>query len=343
VSIRDWIEKEHLLSYTEAILRVYNELGRRDNIHKARIKILVKALGADEFRRLVDVEWDQIKNSELKVDAAEFAHIQSFFAPPAYDAGAASHSLTGASLSKDRDYARWTEHSLIPHKVPGYAIVPLSLKTANRPPGDVTDAQMDAIAQIADDFSFGRLIVTHRQNLVLSDVRIADLPALWEKLRAWDLATPNVNTITDIVACPGLDYCALANARSISVAKAITDRFADLERVYDLGDVTLNISGCINACGHHHVGNIGILGIDKQGVEHYQLMVGGSSADDAAFGKILGPAFKHDEIADAVSRLVAAYAELRTSPAERFLETYRRLGAEPFKEKVYAEAHPFAA
>ncbi len=343
VSIQDWIEKEHLLSYTEAILRVYNQFGRRDNIYKARIKILVKALGTEEFKRLVDAEWNQIKDSGLRLDADELAHMRSFFAPPAYDAAAASHTITGASLSKDREYARWAEHNLLPHRVPGYAIVPLSLKTADLPPGDVTDAQMDAIAQIADEFSFSRIIVTHRQNLVLSDVRISDLPALWQRLRVLGLATPNVNTITDIVACPGLDYCALANARSISVAKAITDRFTDLERVYDLGEVSLNISGCINACGHHHVGNIGILGIDKQGVEHYQLMLGGSSADDTSFGKILGPAFKHDEIADAVSRLVTAYAELRSSPEERFIDTYRRLGAEPFKEKVYAEAHPFAA
>jgi sulfite reductase (NADPH) hemoprotein beta-component len=333
--IAAFVEKEHLLSYTEAILRVYNRFGRRDNAFKARIKILVKALGPEEFARQVNAEWEQIKGGELHLDDAEIDSVRAHFAPPAYKSGATG-TLEGAALSKNRDFARWATQNLVAHRVPGYAIVPISLKTPERPPGDATAEQMDEVAALADAFSFGRVVVTHRQNLVLPDVAIADLPALWERLRAQGLARPNIGTLTDIVCCPGLDYCNLANARSITVSKALTDRFEDLESTYDLGDLTLNISGCINACGHHHVGNIGILGIDKQGVEHYQLSVGGSHEDDAALGKILGRAFTQDEIVGAVERLVNAYVELRSSAKERFLDTYRRLGDGPFKERVYA-------
>ncbi|MCA9600929.1 MAG: nitrite/sulfite reductase, partial [Myxococcales bacterium] len=333
--IRPWIEKEHLLSYTEAILRVYNRFGRRDNLFKARIKILVKSLGADEFARQVDAEWERIKDSELKLESSEIESMKAFFAPPSYDSSAGG-SLDAQRLSKNRPYARWVERNVERHRVPGYAIASISLKTRDLPTGDLTADQMDAVAALADEFSFGELVVNHRQNLVFPNVRIDALEALWKRLETLGLGLSNVGTITDIVCCPGLDYCSLANARSITVASALQERFADAGRADEVGDVTLNISGCINACGHHHVGNIGILGIDKQGVEHYQLMVGGSHEDDASFGKILGPAFTQEEIPNAVDRLVSAYVALRTSPEERFLDTYRRLGDAPFKERVYA-------
>ncbi|MCA9580204.1 MAG: nitrite/sulfite reductase [Myxococcales bacterium] len=335
--IHPFVAKEHLLSYTEAILRVYNRQGRRDNKFKARIKILVKAMGTEAFAEAVRVEWEKIRDTpSLRLDDAEIERMKRFFVPPNYAAPQGGASLAGVRLSKDRDFARWAEHNVEEHRVPGYTIVPLSLKRPDLPPGDVTDTQMEAVADIADRYSLGRIVVTHRQNLVLTDVKEEDLPSLYGELRELGLASPNYNTITDVIACPGLDYCDLANARSISVARAVMDRFQDLGKIYELGEITLNISGCINACGHHHVGHIGILGIDKQGVEHYQLMVGGSASDDASIGKILGPAFKHDEIADAVERLVTAFLELRTSPEERFLDAFRRLGPAPFKERVYA-------
>jgi sulfite reductase (NADPH) hemoprotein beta-component len=334
--IKPFVEKRDLLSYTEAILRVYNRYGRRDNKFKARIKIQVKALGAEEFARQVEEEWNLIKDSALELPLDEIERMKAFFAPPPYEKLTNGDTKVGAALlAKDRGFLRWVERNVTPHKVPGYAVVSLSLKSDKRPPGDTTDDQMDAIADLADRYSLGLLRVTHRQNLVFSDVLLRDLPALHRELEALDLATPNVETITDIVACPGLDYCSLANARSISVAAAVQERFKELERVYDIGKVTLNISGCINACGHHHVGNIGVLGIDKQGAEFYQLMLGGNHADDASLGKVLGPALTHDEIAPAVERVLTRYVELRTSAAETFLETYRRLGAEPFKEAAY--------
>jgi sulfite reductase (NADPH) hemoprotein beta-component len=335
-TIRPFLEKKHLLSYLEAILRVYNRFGRRDNKHKARIKIQVKAVGAERFAELVEAEWQRTKESALELDEAEIARMQAYFVPPPYQNLTNGDTRVAAGLlSKDRSFSQWVERNVVEHKVPGYAIVALSLKSSERPPGDVTAAQMDAVADLADRYSFGLIRTTYRQNLVFSDVRTKDLPALHRELVALDLATPNVGTVTDIISCPGLDYCNLANARSISVAAAISERFTSLDHVYGLGDVTVNISGCINACGHHHTGNIGILGIDKQGVEHYQLMLGGSADNQASLGGVLGRALTHDEIAPAVERVLARYLEVRESAAELFLDCYRRLGAAPFKEAVY--------
>ncbi len=338
--IRDFLPKEHLVTYSEAVLRTYNRLGRRDNKFKARIKILVKALGAAECARLVDDEHEKIKDGPLKLAPEDIARFSRFFLPPPYEVLPESDAaFEAAKLAKDRAFARWAEHNLVPHRMPGYAVVNLSLKEPGLAPGDVTSEQMEAVADLADRYSFGRIVVTHRQNLVLTDVKKRDLPALFRELSAIGFATPNVGKLTDIVSCPGLDYCTLANARSIPIAQDIARRFVDLSKLYDLGDLHLNISGCINACGHHHVGHVGILGIDKQGEEHYQLMLGGSSGDDASLGKVLGRALTRDEIGLAVERVVLAYLAHRAPFGERFLDTLRRVGLQPFKEAVY-DAHP---
>ena len=337
--IREFLPKEHLVTYSEAVLRVYNRLGRRDNKFKARIKILVKAVGAAEFARLVEEEHELIKDGPLKLTEEDIERFRRFFRPPPYEVlGEADPTFEAALLAKDRGFARWVDHNVVPHRMPGYAIVNLSLKATDLSPGDVTAEQLESVADVADRFGFGRVVVTHRQNLVLTDVRKRDLPALWRELSAVGFATPNVGKLSDIVCCPGLDYCSLANARSIPVALDLSRRFADLAKLYDLGDLHLNISGCINACGHHHVGHIGILGIDKQGEEHYQLMLGGSSGDDASLGKVLGRALTADEIGPAVERVALAYLGVRASPKERFLDTLRRLGPAPFKEAVYDAA-----
>ena len=337
--IREFLPKEHLVTYSEAVLRVYNRLGRRDNKFKARIKILVKAVGAAEFARLVEEEHELIKDGPLKLTEEDIERFRRFFRPPPYEVlGEADPTFEAALLAKDRGFARWVDHNVVPHRMPGYAIVNLSLKATDLSPGDVTAEQLESVADVADRFGFGRVVVTHRQNLVLTDVRKRDLPALWRELSAVGFATPNVGKLSDIVCCPGLVYCSLANARSIPVALDLSRRFADLAKLYDLGDLHLNISGCINACGHHHVGHIGILGIDKQGEEHYQLMLGGSSGDDASLGKVLGRALTADEIGPAVERVALAYLGVRASPKERFLDTLRRLGPAPFKEAVYDAA-----
>ena len=334
--IREFLPKEHLVTYSEAVLRVYNRLGRRDNKFKARIKILVKAVGAAEFARLVEEEHELIKDGPLKLTEEDIERFRRYFRPPPYEVlGESDPTFEAALLAKDRGFARWVDHNVVPHRMPGYAIVNLSLKATDLSPGDVTSEQLESVADVADRFGFGRVVVTHRQNLVLTDVRKRDLPALWRELSAIGFATPNVGKLSDIVCCPGLDYCSLANARSIPVALDLSRRFADLAKLYDLGDLHLNISGCINACGHHHVGHIGILGIDKQGEEHYQLMLGGSSGDDASLGKVLGRALTVDEIGPAVERVAIAYLGLRADPKERFLDTLRRLGPGPFKEAVY--------
>ncbi len=338
--IHEFVRKEDLVSYSEAVMRVYNRLGRRDNKFKARIKILVKAVGAAEFSRLVAEEHAHIVDGPLKLTEADIERFKRFFRPPPYEVLSDSdRALESALLGKDRSFARWMDHNVVEHRVRGYAIVNLSLKAPNLPPGDATAEQLDAIADLADRYSFSRVVVTHRQNVVLTDVRRSELPALWRELVANDFATPNVGKLTDIVCCPGLDYCSLANARSINVAQDLSQRFADLAKLYDLGEMHLNISGCINACGHHHVGHIWILGIDKQGEEHYQLMLGGSSGDDASLGRVLGRALTADEIGPAVERAARAYLALRDSPRERFLDTLRRVGAQPFKEAVY-DTHP---
>jgi len=332
--IREFLPRRYLLSYCEAILRVYNLLGRRDNIHKARIKILVKALGAEEFARRVEQEWSHIRDdASLLLDEAACQRMQGFFAPPAYDPNVDTASLDRA-LEADSRFARWYERNTVGHKRPGYRAVYVSLKAPGVPPGDVTAEQMDAVADLADEFSFGEARVSHKQNLVLADVRADRLHDLWQRLEALNLAAPNIGTVNDMICCPGLDFCGLANATSIPVAKQINERFDDLDYLYDLGEVRINISGCMNACGHHHVGHIGILGVDKRGEEFYQITLGGSSANDAALGQRLGPAVGKDEVADVLARILETYVEARHED-ERFLDTFRRLGLEPFKVNVY--------
>ena len=332
----DFLPREHLLSYLEAILRVYNRYGRRDNKYKARIKILVGSLGIESFREQVEAEWVHIRDGVMKLTEAEFERVSTAFETPDYaELEPSDDYVQGLRLGKDRTLGRWIASNVIGHKVPGYSVAMISLKPKGKPPGDATDEQMELIAQLADDYGFGRIVVAHEQNLVLPDVESRRLPELHARLTQLDLAEPNIGKVTDIIACPGLDYCNLANARSIPVATRIGEHIADVDYLHDLGDITLNISGCINACGHHHVGNIGILGIDKQGEEYYQVMLGGSAADDASLGKILGPAFPSEGIVGAVDGVLATYIEGRESEAERFLDYVRRVGFEPFKERLY--------
>jgi len=327
--IKDFVGADDLLSYVEACLRVYNRYGRRDNIYKARIKILIHELGADEYRRQVEEEFIAVKALGIDPPQAEFDRITAFFAPPAFEQGASE--LVSRS---DPDFAVWLDQNVKPHKQPGYAIVNISLKPAGGIPGDATAAQIDLMAALAERYSFDELRVTHAQNIVLPHVRKADLYAVWQALSEGGLAEANLDLISDIIACPGLDYCSLANARSIPVAQKIAARFADPARQRDLGELKLKISGCINACGHHHAGHIGILGVDKKGTENYQLLLGGSGAEDASLGKITGPGFDEDGIVDAVERVTDRYVSLRED-GERFLDTYRRVGIDPFKEAIY--------
>lgn len=336
-TIREFLPKQHLLSYLEAILRVYNQLGRRDNLWKARIKILVNDLGVAKFSELVEAEWQQIKDGPLALPEQDISRIAAQFAPPAYpDAPTFTREFDELRL-RDVAFARWLRTNVAGHKQPGYAIVTLSLKPRGGAPGDMSADQMDAVAELADRMSLGEIRVTHTQNLVLPHVRRADLPVLWRALADLGLATPNIGLATDIIACPGLDYCSLANARSIPVAQRLTERFDDLSRVHDLGELKIKISGCINACGHHHVGHIGILGVDKNGEEFYQVTLGGSEELKGSLGTILGPAIPADRIVDAVETIVETYVALRHD-GERFLDTYRRVGLAPFKERTYAAA-----
>jgi sulfite reductase (NADPH) hemoprotein beta-component len=334
-AIRGFLEYEHLLSYLEAILRVYNLHGRRDNKFKARIKILVNEMTAAKFAEAVEAEWAHTKNTALRLTRAEIERIAKDFAPPPYEQ-LEPVDLRGQELGKDRDYARWLQRNVLPHKVPGYRIVMLTMKQKENPPGDVSDTQFDAVADLADEFSFGHAVVTHTQNLVLRDVKVTDLPRLHDKLVALDMATPNFSLLTDIICCPGLDYCALANARAIPVALELNQRFDNLDYLFDIGPCSIKISGCINACGHHHIANIGILGINKQGEEAYQLTLGGNDSDSATIGKILGPAFDEHGVVDAVEKVIQVYLGARSSDDETFLECYRRIGDKPFKERVYA-------
>jgi len=336
-TIREWLDPEHLLSYLEAILRVYNFDGRRDNKYKARIKILVHQIGTEEFRRRVDAEWDKIRDGALKLPEAEIDRINDYFAPPAYETLQDSPPELNTSQEQDSDFVTWVNANIAAHKRSGYAIVNISLKSTKRPPGDMTADQMDGIAALADQYSFGELRVNHRQNLVLPDVKQADLYALWQQLTELDLATPNIGHVSDIVACPGLDYCALANARSIPIAQEISERFQDMDRVHQIGELSINISGCMNACGHHHVGHIGILGVDKKGQEYYQFTLGGSSDQNASLGDRTGPGFPADAAVDAVENILATYVKVRDE-GERFLDTYRRVGMQPFKEALYGAA-----
>jgi sulfite reductase (NADPH) hemoprotein beta-component len=332
--VREFLPKRELLRYLQAILRVYNMEGRRDNLFKARIKILVHEHGIERFRDEVEAEYAASAGEPLELDSHEEERIRSFFAPPAYENLPAEDAALARKLAENADFRDWHDRNIVAHKQPGYAIVNLSLKPIGQPPGDCTADQMDAVADLADKYSLGQLRVTHRQNLVFADVKMSDLFALYQDLVRLKLATPNFGRITDIISCPGLDFCSLANARSIPVAQRIAERFADLKRQNDIGDMHINISGCINACGHHHVAHLGILGVEKNGEEFYQVTLGGSSAEDADIGKIIGPAFSSEEIVDAVETLVDVYLSERHA-GERFLDTYRRVGQAPFKDRLY--------
>ncbi|BBM03181.1 nitrite/sulfite reductase [Microbulbifer sp. GL-2] len=338
-SIRDFLPEEDLLSYLEAIVRVYNQLGRRDNKYKARIKILVKALGPEEFGRRVEEEWQHIKDGTEKLTQEALQWAKSFFTAPEYKGFIGTHSDTALQqqAGNDKAFARWLERNTYPHRVPGYRAIKLSTKPTGVPPGDVTDSQLDAIADLADAFSFGEARVTHDQNVVLADVEQDKLYELWQKARKYGFATPNIGTLTDMICCPGGDYCSLANAKSIPVAEAIQRRFEDIDYLYDLGDLNLNISGCMNACGHHHVGHIGILGVDKKGEEFYQIQLGGSASNDASLAKVLGPSFSRAEVPEVIGKILDLYVEQRQAE-EPFIDTYKRIGLQPFKERVYAKA-----
>ena len=335
-TIKPFLPKRDLLSYVEAIMRVYNQFGRRDNIYKARIKILVHDLGAEAFAKEVDAEWRPIKDGVLALDPAVIAEIAARFRYPDYETLDDNPRELARACADDRRFADWLGNSVANHKVPGYAIVTLSLKPEGGPPGDATAKQMDAIADLADRYSFGEMRVGHEQNLVLPHVAQRDLPALWRVLDKIGVATPNVGLVSDIISCPGLDYCSLANTRSIPVAQELTRRFRDLDLARGLGRLHINISGCINACGHHHVGHIGLLGVEKNGEEYFQVTIGGRADENAELGALLGPAVPYAEVADVVEDIVAAYLELRERPDEIFLETVKRVGMEPFKERVYA-------
>jgi sulfite reductase (NADPH) hemoprotein beta-component len=327
--IKDFVPLEDMLSYAEACLRVYNRYGRRDNIYKARIKILIHELGADEYRRQVEEEFKHVKSLGIDPPKAEFDRIAAQFAPPPLDASAPDDIDRS-----DPDFAVWVDQNVAKHRAPGHAIVNISLKPVGGIPGDASSAQIDLMADLAEKYSHDELRVTHAQNIVLPHVRKADLYAVWQALDSAGLATPNLDLISDIIACPGLDYCSLANARSIPVAQKIATRFSDLGRQKELGELKLKISGCINACGHHHAGHIGILGVDRKGTENYQLSLGGSGAEDVSLGTITGPGFDEDGVVDAIERVTDKYLAERTE-GERFVDTFRRVGMAPFKEAIY--------
>jgi sulfite reductase (NADPH) hemoprotein beta-component len=335
-TIRPFLKKRDLLSYVEAVLRTYNQFGRRDNIWKARIKILVHDLGAEAFAKEVEAEWQTIKDGPLALDSAAVAEIASRFVYPDYETLEDSPAAFTAARRADPRFDRWVDNAVNNHKKSGYAIVTISLKPEGGTPGDATAAQMDALADLADHYSFGEIRIGHEQNLALPHVAQRDLPEVWRALDALGLAIPNIGLVSDIIACPGLDYCSLANARSIPIAQEITRRFRDLDRQRELGRLHVNISGCINACGHHHVGHIGILGVEKNGEEFYQITLGGKADDAAELGALIGPAVPYAKVADVVEDIAAAYLALRTSRDELFIDTLKRTGIEPFRERVYA-------
>jgi sulfite reductase (NADPH) hemoprotein beta-component len=339
--IREFVPWRHMLTYCTAILRVYNRYGRRDNIWKARIKILVKSLGVEEFARRVDEEWAGLQDSPDVITDAELERVARHFAPPAYEKLPDPDPSHARLLATNRAFARWAERNVHAHRVPGYAAVTLSLKKPGVPPGDITGDQMDVVADLADRYSFGELRVSHEQNLVLADVRSSDLFAVWEAAKAAGLATPTVGLLTNIIACPGGDFCSLANAKSIPIAAAIQERFDDLDYLHDIGELDLNISGCMNSCGHHHVGHIGILGVDKNGSEWYQVSIGGRQGNAAALGQVIGPSFAAAEMADVVEKLIDTYLALRHAD-ERFVDTVDRVGLAPFKARVYDDARELA-
>ncbi len=336
--IREFLPRAELINYLDAILRVYNRHGRRDNKYKARIKILVRQLSPEKFAAEVEAEWAHLKGGPAVVPEEEFARLEASFVPPAYEAPADTDATFERHRHDDRAFARWVQQNTFGHKVPGYAAVTLSLKKPGVPPGDATAAQIDTVADLAERYSFGEVRVSHEQNLILADVRKSDLFALWQAASKADLASANIGLITNIICCPGGDFCALANAKSIPIAAAIQSRFEDLDYEHDLGPIDLNISGCINSCGHHHVGHIGILGVDKDGSEWYQVTLGGAQGLDAALGKVIGRSFAADEVADVVARIVEAYVEARhvqNEEVEPFIDTVRRIGLEPFRARVY--------
>ena len=335
VKIADFVPETEMLSYFEAILRVYNLLGRRDNIYKARIKILVKETGAEKFRALVEHEWDRIRGGELKLDRSEIERMKSQFTAPAYESLDAVDAGFETQIRDDSAFAAWARRNLQTHRQPGYAVVFVSLKANGVAPGDITADQLDSVADLADEFSFGEIRATHDQNLVFADVALRDVYALWQQLRDLNLATPNIGLLTDLICCPGLDFCSLANAGSIGVAQDIFDRFENLDDQHDIGPIKLKMSGCMNGCGHHTVGHIGILGVDKKGEEWYQVTLGGSAENDASLGDRTGPSFARDEIGDAVQKIIEVYLERRDSEDESFLNAYRRVGMAPFKSRLY--------
>jgi sulfite reductase (NADPH) hemoprotein beta-component len=335
-TIKPFLHKRDVLSYVEAVLRTYNQFGRRDNIYKARIKILVHELGVEVFAKEVEAEWQSIKDGALALDPAVIAEIGGRFSYPDYEKLDDGPPEFAAARRGDRGFDNWVKNSVANHKMPGYAIVTLSLKPEGGTPGDATAVQMDAIADLADSYSFGEIRVGHEQNLVLPHVAQRDLLAVWRALDAIGVAVPNVNLVSDIISCPGLDYCSLANARSIPIAQEITRRFRNLDLQRDLGRLHVNISGCINACGHHHVGHIGILGVEKNGEEFYQITLGGKADENATLGTLIGPAVPYAQVADVVEDIAAAYLELRQRPDELFIDTFKRTGVEPFRDRVYA-------
>ena len=332
-TIRPFLEKKHLLSYLEAIVRVYNLNGRRDNKYKARIKILVKERGIEEMTKMVEAEWQQIKDG-MELSEERIAAMQTFFEAPAYDNSANEDDSFETYTDQNPDFATWIKHNTADHKTLGYRAVFVSLKAPDIAPGDITEKQLDAVADLADQYSFEQVRTTHRQNLVLADVKQADLFELWQKLDALSLATPNIGTATDMICCPGLDFCSLANAGSIGIAKEINEALDDIDYLHDIGDIKINMSGCMNGCAHQSVGHIGILGVDKKGVEWYQLTLGGSSENEAAIGQRLGPAVAKDQVTKTITTILDVYIKQRNDD-EIFLDTVNRIGITPFKEAVY--------
>jgi len=336
--IREFLPVPHVLTYLDAILRIYNRHGRRDNKHKARIKILVKSLTPERFQQEVEEEWARLKDGPATVVPEELARIEARMIRPQYAALPAQSAVLKEALERDIPFKRWHERNVHAHKVAGYASVVLSLKPTGTPPGDASAVQMDAVADLADQYGFGEIRVSHEQNLILPDIAQDDLPALYLALKELGFATPNIGLLTNIIACPGGDYCSLANARSIPVAQAIQERFNDLDELYEIGELDLNISGCMNACGHHHVGHIGILGVDKHGQEFYQITIGGSQAP-ARIGRVIGPSVSQEEVPDVMEQLIDVYLEQRNGGHERFVDVVERVGLEPFRARIYDEPH----
>ena len=336
--VKEFLAEKDLLTYLDAVLRVYNLNGRRDNKYKARIKILVKALGVEAFAKLVDEEWQHLKDGPGTLTSDELERIKSHFSAPVYEELNDDDSTLQGQVAENKAFSNWYERNVDQHKVSGYAIVTLTLKKIGTPPGDLTDKQLDIVADLADRYSLGEVRSTHEQNLVLADVKKSELFDLWQEAKNAGFATPNLGMITDMICCPGGDFCALANAKSLPVAEALQEKFDNLDYLYDLGEIDLNISGCMNACGHHHIGHIGILGVDKKGAEYYQVSLGGQSGPDASIGKILGPSFARDEMPNIIGKILAVFVELRIE-GERFIDTYGRIGQSPFKERVYAKAN----